>query len=215
MPTFADMFQKMRGQGDTAFVLVFNSSDADEVSLKTGLGLLSHSELLRYQAFIRPLRQQQFLLGRILLRLALNQLLEVPMTEISLTERPGNSPLLNGFERYQDLGFSISHSGAWVGCAVSLHGKLGLDMEVLDSERDFPALALHAFDAEEYARFAASVTTSRIADFYSIWTAKEASIKLPAAVAQCQQFPHASLSISLCSSRPVSASCVQLGNLSP
>ncbi|MFZ6767714.1 4'-phosphopantetheinyl transferase family protein [Undibacterium sp. Di26W] len=158
------------------------------------------TELQRYQGFVRRERQWQFLVGRILLRQSLSQLLGVPASTLQLTERPGNAPQLD-FPAYPDLGFSLSHSGNWVACAVSTSTRLGLDIELLDPDRDFSALALHAFDAVDNAWLQQQDAASRVRDFYQLWTSKEAHIKLNVTSAECLHFQHPELSITLCSAR--------------
>lgn len=182
----------------TARLFLVNISDID---LAGYFPWLSTSEVLRYERFIKKERQRQFLAGRVLLRLALGQLLDLPASTLQLTERPGNAPQLD-FPACPDLGFSLSHSGNWVACAVSTSTRLGLDIELLDPDRDFSALALHAFDAAENAWLQQQDAGNRVRDFYQLWTSKEARIKLNAANAsaeQCIHFPHPELSIMLCS----------------
>ncbi|WP_422975892.1 4-phosphopantetheinyl transferase [Undibacterium sp. Ji49W] len=182
-----------------------DSSLIEDRELACYTSWLGPTELQRYQRFVRSERQRQFLLGRILLRHSLSQLLDVPVSVLQLTERPGNAPQLD-FPVCPDLGFSLSHSGNWVACALSASTRLGLDIELLNPDRDFPALALHAFDAAdavENAWLQQQDVGNRMHDFYRLWTSREARIKLNAKLnmenAECLHFPHPELSITLCS----------------
>lgn len=185
---------------------------------------LSPDELQRYHRFLRPERQRQFLLGRILLRLALAELLDIAPTAMSLSERPGLAPELNLAGTRP--GFSISHSGPWVACAVSAQSELGLDIEMLDGARDFLALAEQAFDVDACASLQEKTGEARVAAFYTLWSTKEASYKLAATVAanttaeisadatsfaieHCISFPHAAISIILCSALPLATTGVR------
>jgi 4'-phosphopantetheinyl transferase len=161
---------------------------------------LNPEELQRYQRFLRVERQRQFLLGRILLRCALGKLLDVQPTSISLSERAGNAPVFNG--EGAAPGFSLSHSGPWVACAVSEQSILGLDIEMLDGARDLLALAQQVFDASECTSLKEKEGAERIAAFYTLWSTKEARYKFAStagddAVPHCMTFPHTDISIVL------------------
>ncbi|MCH8620662.1 4'-phosphopantetheinyl transferase superfamily protein [Undibacterium sp. TS12] len=183
-----------------AKVWLVDSSSIKDRELTCYTSWLAPTELRRYRCFVRPERQRQFLIGRVLLRQRLSQLLEVPVDVLQLTERPGNAPQLD-FPAFPDIGFSLSHSGNWIGCALSSNNKLGLDIELLNPDRDFSALALHAFDAEESVWINQQDADNRMHAFYQLWTKKEAQIKLNLPCAQCLQLPHHALSITLCSDR--------------
>ena len=174
----------------------------DDAELARDAAWLNADEAARYGRFVQPLRQRQFLIGRVLLRRALGWLLNVPVGAISLTERPGLAPLLDHVEPAP--GFSLSHSGPWVACAVCAQSALGLDIEVMDAQRDLHALAEQAFNAEEKRWFAKQSNRTRVAAFYQLWSSKEARIKLAAnSASTCEGsqliLPHPSISMVLCS----------------
>ena len=183
----------------------------DDAALAACLGWLSAPESVRYHRFVRPLRQRQFLLGRALLRRTLGQLLSLPPESIALTERDGLSPLLD--YPGSTIGFSLSHSGSWVACAICAQSPLGLDIEMLDAQRDLSALAQQAFDVSERNWFAAQPAGARVAAFYYLWSRREARIKLASNSGSTQpgfQFvlPHGSVSVVLCSAVAVDAHLV-------
>lgn len=194
----------MKTQSDEISIYLLSLHALTEVVLANFLPWLTESEVQRYRRFIRPERRQQFLAGRIILRRALAQLLDMPATELEVIEQAGNAPRL-GQPELSDVGFSLSHSGQWVACAVSGNTKLGLDIEMLNPERDFSALALQAFNADENTWLAQQDAGNRLHDFYQLWTAKEAQIKLNQASVQCVHLPHPELSITLCSSRQLTS----------
>ena len=169
-----------------------------DAALAPFAGWLGPSELQRYQGFTRPLRRRQFLIGRVLLRQALGALLGVPAEDIALLERRGNAPLLD-LPDSAHIGFSISHSGRWVACAVSAESMLGLDIEVVDSGRDLHALAQQAFEPDAIAWLQARSDSTRVRDFYDMWCAREARIKLPAEQGGCVHFQYDGLAIALSS----------------
>jgi 4'-phosphopantetheinyl transferase len=155
-------------------------------------GWLSKAEQARYRRFVRRERQRQFLIGRMLARQALGVLLDVAPQQVVIEEVAGHKPRLAGTP------FSISHSGPWVACAAGGSGELGLDIEMLDPQRDIAALALQAFDAERCAWLAARPAASRLRDFYQLWSTQEAAIKLGAPALHTMPLFHPELAIVLC-----------------
>jgi 4'-phosphopantetheinyl transferase len=149
---------------------------ADDV-LAAYAAWLGEAERERAERFVRPARRRQFIVGRALLRLALARLLGVAPPSIVLRERPGNAPLLVLPER-PEVGFSISHSGRWVGCAASLQSAIGLDIECIDPARDVLALADQAFGAPAAAELRVLEGEGRVDAFYRMWCLHEAGIKL-------------------------------------
>jgi len=142
-----------------------------------GARWLNEAERLRHERFVRAERRRQFVAGRVLLRMALGELLGVAPRAVVLTERPGNAPAL-AFPERAHLGLSISHSGQWVACAVSLAGPVGLDIERIDPARDVVAIAEQAFGSEEAGRLESLDPAARADAFYRMWCRYEAHIKL-------------------------------------
>jgi 4'-phosphopantetheinyl transferase len=167
----------------------------DEARLQAYAGWLGDGE--RERTFVREVRRRQFIAARALLRIAIGTLLDVPPASVALGGAPGRAPWL----LVPDVplaGLSVSHSGPWVGCAVSVDTALGLDIEVKDASRDIDALAGHAFDAATCARLAALPFDERIDAFYGTWSAQEAGIKLGVA-GSCLELAHPELAVVVCS----------------
>jgi 4'-phosphopantetheinyl transferase len=185
--------------------------DADAVAdadLLRYRGWLSAGETARYQRFVRAQRQRQFVVGRIVLRMALGRLLNVAPQDVRLEEQVGKAPLLAApAVKGAPPGFSIAHSGRWVACATSAQTALGLDIELRDPGRDLAALAAQAFDADEMAqweRMRNLPDQQRVDGFYRLWSEKEARFKLgESAVGHCVALAHAELSVVVCSELPL------------
>ncbi|MRW87565.1 4'-phosphopantetheinyl transferase superfamily protein [Pseudoduganella sp. FT26W] len=191
-----------------AAVWMVDANAVMEAGLQRWRGWLSADEMARHQRFVRAQRQRQFIVGRVLLRMALGRLLGVAPQEIRLEERVGNAPrLIAPAVKGATPGFSISHSGRWVACAVSAQTALGLDIEMMDPARDLHALAAQAFDSVEMAqweRLQGLPDGQRVAGFYRLWSEKEARFKLAVAGGgHCIALPHAELSMVLCSEQPL------------
>jgi 4'-phosphopantetheinyl transferase len=185
-----------------ATVLLLDSSVIDDAALASFASWLSPSELARYGKFARAQRRRQFLAGRVLLRQALAPLLGVPARAIALVEQSGAAPRL-ALPAGTRAGFSISHSGPWVACAVSADTALGLDIEVRDETRDLAALAGQAFDADTCASLAACAPRQRVDEFYRLWSTQEARIKLGAGGGHVSVLDHPQLAVILCSGAPL------------
>jgi 4'-phosphopantetheinyl transferase len=151
-------------------------SDADCVRL---LACLSEPELLRYRRFLRPLRQREFLLGRIVLRFAVAQLAGIGFGAVEIIEREGGAPQLQLPPACPLIPyFSLSHSRGWVACATSAGTPLGIDIEALDAGRDVDALARSAFSAAESDWLFKRPEADRPEAFYALWSDREALYKL-------------------------------------
>jgi 4'-phosphopantetheinyl transferase len=185
--------------------------DADAVTdadLLRYRGWLSPGETARYQRFVRAQRQRQFVVGRVLLRMALGRLLGAAPQDVRLEEQVGKAPrLVAPVPKGLSPGFSIAHSGRWVACATSAQSALGLDIEMRDPGRDLAALAAQAFDADEmaqWARIQLLPDDERVDGFYRLWSEKEARFKLSeTAGGHCVVLPHPELSVVVCSELPL------------
>ncbi len=159
---------------------------------------LSPSELMRYRRFLRKDRAQQFLIGRGLLRRMLATHLDLPPEQIPLLEQANQAPRLM-LAHSQTLSFSISHSREWVACCVCADGKIGLDIEVIDTGREILELAERCFDASLVQELQALSAEARVDHFYQCWTAHEAKVKLGEACLELRHVKHPNLAIALCS----------------
>ncbi|PRC95141.1 Phosphopantetheinyl transferase [Solimicrobium silvestre] len=186
-----------------ATVWLIDSRTVTDEQLAPLLSWLSISEIERYKRFMRPLRQRQFLIGRLLLRCVLARTLNIAVNSIVLTEQANNAPLLHIPNLTNTPEFSLSHTGNWIACAVSLSTQLGLDIEELNTSRDLHALSQQAFSADENAWLALQADDSKVAAFYQLWSRKEAHYKLTQSHAlphndYCYTLPHPAISIVLC-----------------
>ena len=176
------------------------------------LAWLGDDELARHGRFVRVERRRQFVAGRALLRLALGRLLDADPGAVLLDAQPGRAPRLLA-PAVAVPGISVSHSGRWVACAVSLDAAVGLDIEVRDAGRDLLALAEQAFDAVTCTWLAALPDTTRVDAFYAAWSGHEARIKLGVPAACCIEVPHAELAMVLCGALPLAPPTVEAVNL--
>jgi 4'-phosphopantetheinyl transferase len=140
---------------------------------------LTASEARRYANFARRQRKRQFLVGRMLLRLAVSKMMNVPVHEITVLERVGSAPeLFVAHKQRLPPNFSISHTRDWVGCALSTQVMLGFDIEINDPDRDIVALSQAAFDRTEQLWLMGQPDSYQVAAFYGLWSTREALYKL-------------------------------------
>jgi 4'-phosphopantetheinyl transferase len=191
-----------------AVLWMIDADAVDDADLARLRGWLSSGETARCQRFVRAQRLRQFVVGRVLARMALGRMLGVMPQAVVLEEQVAGAPLLVApvFKGVTPA-FSISHSGRWVACAVSVDTAVGLDIEVLDGGRDLAALAAQAFDAQELAQWKALRDfphAQRVAGFYRLWSEKEARFKLGSDGVSIA-IAHDELSVVICSARPLAA----------
>lgn len=163
----------------SAVIWLLDANALSETDCDGLLDYLSEAELLRYRRFLRPLRQREFLLGRMVLRFALAQLAGVAFEAVELIERAGRAPQLQLPPACPLIPhFSLSHSRGWVACATSAGTPLGIDIEALDGERDVQALARSAFSTAESDWLCSCPADQKTEAFYALWSSKEALYKL-------------------------------------
>lgn len=75
------------------------------------------------------------------------------------------------------LRFSLSHSGGLALIAVTDGREVGVDVELVEPERDLLALAARALGAEDAAAVHDAPPAERPAAFYAAWTRHEARLK--------------------------------------
>jgi 4'-phosphopantetheinyl transferase len=200
---------------------------------------LSAGERQRYGGFVRRERSRQFLLGRVLVKLAVAHLMGCPPDQINFSELSPQLPRIV----FPDAGcsrpnVSLSHSRDWVACVVSREATLGIDIEVNDPTRNFAALSHAAFHPRDHLWLLSRSEEDRRRIFYELWCTMEALIKLethrgsepsfPAVVGIDGQLlsetaswhrysvPHSDLTIVVCSDRRISSLIkIELNELTP
>jgi 4'-phosphopantetheinyl transferase len=211
----------------SATLCLLDGSHVAERDLKFFAQQLSTSESHRYQFFRRRERQRQFLLGRMLLRLAVAKLISRPLDALAIIEREDNLPqLVVRNEPHLQPAFSISHSRNWVACVVSSNVSLGLDIEVESPARDIIGISQSSFHPKDHGWLLSQPETARLSAFYQLWCTKEALYKLLSSLGRenilsplvgsdgtvaaegcCWHrfsLPHSGLALVICSNQPLS-----------
>jgi len=137
------------------------------------LGLLSDEQLTRAARFTKPLRRNQHIWARVLIRLLAEKLYpDIPRHSIQIVEDPPRAPrivLPDGVLRT-----SITHSGNRVACLVDSE-ICAADLEKIDLSRPLLRYADVAFNHETAARVKAEPDIGTA--FFRAWGAYECAVK--------------------------------------
>lgn len=138
---------------------------------------LSVDEQQRWLNYRLASRQQQFLVSRGLLRFLLSQYLHCQPQDIEFQYSERGKPGL-GDALPNRIQFNIAHSQDWILFAFSQDLELGVDIEVVESNLNYRAIAQRFLRKEEWIAFQEIEEPLQPLAFYRIWSRKEACIKL-------------------------------------
>jgi 4'-phosphopantetheinyl transferase len=138
----------------------------------THLALLDDSEQARAQRYRLAADRDRFQLGSVLLRVAAARQLGVPPADVSVDRTCGRCGAQHGRPLLPGTGLhaSVSHSADVVAVALTSCGPVGVDVEAV-RPIDFAAIA------ESVCTPAERINVRAEADFFTIWTRKEAVLK--------------------------------------
>jgi 4'-phosphopantetheinyl transferase len=140
---------------------------------------LSTVERERAERFHTRADRDRFVVGNALLRLAVAQRGRQPASAVRLDRtcpdcpRPHGKPVVVGGA----LDVSLSHSGEWIGVAVSDVGAVGLDVERVDTTVDIEQALGFALAPAEAAELHRLPADARRRAFFRYWTRKESILK--------------------------------------
>ena len=136
------------------------------------LGKLLSPKELRKAARFRFLKDRRvYLSGRGMLRKMASEVLGIPAENLDVQEEKYGKPYFDGFKSI--LPFNLSNSGEVVAIAFDFgQREVGVDVEKINMDFEYWEVAGHYFSQKECDR----VFNHR--DFYSIWTRKEALLKV-------------------------------------
>lgn len=137
------------------------------------VSLLGSAEQARFQRIKNPARRIAFTVGRALARAAYCHCYGGELSQVTLTQDElGRPSVVSG----RSFDFSISHSGKWVLCGFSIHGRVGVDIESLARKRDWQGIAQHYFHDDEIHLIQSDTNPEHC--FYQLWVLKEALLKM-------------------------------------
>jgi 4'-phosphopantetheinyl transferase len=131
--------------------------------------LITDGDRERLAAFAAPRRRREYLLGRALVRCALERYAGRPARSHRLaTTSTGKLVSIDG------PALSLSHEGALVVCAISTAGDVGIDVQSHSPRRHTAEIARDYFSAAEQAWLERAPSADA---FYWLWVLKEAYLK--------------------------------------
>lgn len=139
---------------------------------------LCENELKKFNAYSNK-RKKEFLLGRLLLRFAIQQQNPIPTIPLHTIERDGLPPMVPFAEKHK-LCFSISHSRSIVGVSiVKFDGEisLGLDIEYIKPVKNFSTTDFFCNENQLNNIANEKDLHKKMILYYHYWTQKEAYIK--------------------------------------
>jgi len=138
---------------------------------------LCEIEAFRFRSITNANRRQQYLAGHYLVRKMASRSYGNSIADWRYFEDSNGLRRLGCDRADVPVPYlSISHSGDWIAGSISL-SPIGIDIECLDKERDFIAIAEHVFSAPEVEMLRAGKASELKMNFYRHWTLKECLAK--------------------------------------
>jgi len=162
---------------NTLHVWAFDWTNAVEFFFGQMQSFLSSDERARMERYKMSDDRARFCIGRAMLRHLGGRYFGRDGRTLQISFGDHGKPRWQ--EPFDDLCFSVSHSGAWVMMAFSRRREVGIDVQLMDrrSSMDCMKIASHAFHPDEVDFLKSCAEDIRRQKFYEIWTCKEAVIK--------------------------------------
>lgn len=136
--------------------------------------LLSEPERAQHQRYLRPNKQHEYLVTRVLMRTLLGRALGVAPQTLQFTCNAWGRPEL---QPPAPIHFNVSHTAGLVVCLVSSHPDIGVDTEHCSRAPDLLALAPTVFAPQELRDLTALSTHAQARRAVELWTLKESYLK--------------------------------------
>ena len=164
-------------EASTLVVFQFHQSlmvDINQLAL-----LLSDDEQAEVNKVKDDKQKHNFIVSRCFVRLLLSSFNHIPLSDITYIRSEFGKPaaLDKQFSRL-DVQFNVSHSNEVCFLAFGSRAKFGVDVEFIDSSINAEELASVYFSKDEQASLHSFKGEGLLNAFYSIWTLKEAYLKL-------------------------------------
>lgn len=144
----------------------------DEITFSALLENVSGEKKERIGKYRKYEDKIRCMLGDLVVRYILISKYKLKMYDIEFIHNDYGKPMLKLFE---NIHFSISHSGEWVLCAFD-DSPIGIDVEVIGNN-DY-GIVKRYFHKNEWVEFNKKDESDKTSFFYTLWTAKESYIKM-------------------------------------
>lgn len=138
--------------------------------------ILDRFEKERAGRFIGSAEKKRFIDAHVAGRLILSRYLGLPPEDICYWHGPHGKPEIDG-PNPDGIAFNLSHSGSMVLLAVASHRKIGVDVEKIRDGISFLNIARRYFSPQDYSRISTLSPNKLAAEFFRVWTRKEACLK--------------------------------------
>lgn len=152
------------------------TASAAAATLANLASYLTNSERGQTQQFVFEKDQQRFTIARSMLRQLLSKYTQQPANQIEFWQNNYGKPFLKANEI--KLEFNVSHSHEYILIGFSVDNPLGIDIEYMRENVDINTIAKRFFSAAEHQTLAQLPPTQQLAAFFTLWTQKEAIIKM-------------------------------------
>lgn len=137
------------------------------------LSFVSSEQKQKILSYRNPADMKRSLYAILLVKMIINKMTDVPVSEISFSYGIYGKPYLTSFPNFH---FNLSHTKNRILCCINTTHSIGVDIEYLrDAPLNIMNLSFH--DCEKKYVDSATITTCRNLRFFKIWTQKEAYTK--------------------------------------
>ncbi|MGI5274517.1 4'-phosphopantetheinyl transferase family protein [Nonomuraea sp. CA-218870] len=139
---------------------------------------LSDAERDKAAALAEPLARRRYVAAHAALRAVLGSLCGLPAGRLVFGAGESGRPCLRTPAGRPRPDFNLSHSGRWALIAVTAPGgRVGVDVERVRDDFDHLEMARRMYQPEEAARVRTAGPEAGLAEYFRLWTAKEAYVK--------------------------------------
>lgn len=140
-------------------------------------GLLAEEEAARAARFRHARDRNAYINTRAALRTLLGRYLDETPTSLVFEYGRFGKPRLARLVDRPELRFNVSHSGTVALIAIAIAREVGIDVEEVRPLPDIPEMVSLYFAESERDRLIALPEETRTAEFFRLWTLKEAHLK--------------------------------------
>ena len=153
------------------------STDPGEQQVQAYRQSLTQAELTRAQKFKPVSSYREYIVTRGLLRQSLSRVPGLDMAGVDFDYGENGKPCLGTGVPGETVAFNVSHSHGLALVALSLGGRLGVDLEKIRARVEWRSLAQQYFSGAEARALDRYPRDNRMKAFFTCWTRKEAFVK--------------------------------------
>ena len=153
------------------------STEPEEEQVRAYAKYLSQAELARAQKFRPKTAYREYIITRGLLRQALSETAGLDLGGVDFMYGEHGKPCLDARVSEETVAFNVSHSHGLALVALTLGGRLGVDLEKIRPEVEWRELAGRYFSEAEFRDLENRPQGDGLKAFYACWTRKEAFVK--------------------------------------